>query len=193
MQEDMIDYGILAEALRIYERYGYQRITTPWLVSKEAIYATKPFDHRSFETFDGHLVASGEQGFIQMALDGLLAHDVKLMTITPCFRDDAIDEWHLRHFVKIELCWAYPKDSWQALVEMIENAGTVLRCLGAKTSVPMSTPPGIYDLVDERGIELGSYGIRKYKNFEWVFGTGLAEPRFSQAAKARFKERCGQI
>jgi len=30
-------------------------------------------------------------------------------------------------------------------------------------------------------IELGSYGIGSYENYKWVYGTGLAEPRLSQA------------
>lgn len=30
-------------------------------------------------------------------------------------------------------------------------------------------------------IEIGSYGIRQHDNFIWVYGTGLAEPRFSRA------------
>lgn len=37
-----------------------------------------------------------------------------------------------------------------------------------------------YDL-EINNIEVGSYGIRQYKNLFWVYGTGLAEPRFSQA------------
>jgi hypothetical protein len=35
-----------------------------------------------------------------------------------------------------------------------------------------------------KGYELGSYGIRKYKNlFQWVYGTGCAEPRLSIVEK----------
>jgi hypothetical protein len=43
-----------------------------------------------------------------------------------------------------------------------------------------------FDIVEETtGIELGSYGIRQYKNpeleydFTWIYGTGCAEPRLS--------------
>jgi hypothetical protein len=31
------------------------------------------------------------------------------------------------------------------------------------------------------GIEVGSYGKREFKNIKWIYGTGLAEPRFSIA------------
>ena len=38
-----------------------------------------------------------------------------------------------------------------------------------------------YDIVDlKNGIELGSYGIRQFKDYKWIFATGLAEPRFSK-------------
>ncbi len=40
----------------------------------------------------------------------------------------------------------------------------------------------MYDL-NYKGIELGSYGTRKYKDINWVFGTGLAEPRLSKVLK----------
>ena len=39
------------------------------------------------------------------------------------------------------------------------------------------------EMYDKNKIELGSYGTRKYKNIEWVFGTGLAEPRLSRVLK----------
>jgi hypothetical protein len=33
------------------------------------------------------------------------------------------------------------------------------------------------------GIELGSYGYRSYGRLHWIYGTGFAEPRFSQAVR----------
>lgn len=44
-----------------------------------------------------------------------------------------------------------------------------------------------YDLLLS-GIEVGSYGFREYKNNKWIYGTGLAEPRFSQAFEKFVKE-----
>lgn len=35
-----------------------------------------------------------------------------------------------------------------------------------------------YDIT-YKGIELGSYGMRKCEFLEWVYGTGCAEPRLS--------------
>jgi hypothetical protein len=30
------------------------------------------------------------------------------------------------------------------------------------------------------GFELGSYGVRQYHDITWIYGTGIAEPRFSK-------------
>lgn len=38
-----------------------------------------------------------------------------------------------------------------------------------------------YRLKVRANLELGSYGIGSYKDYKWVYGTGLAEPRLSQA------------
>ena len=45
----------------------------------------------------------------------------------------------------------------------------------------ISTDEG-YDIV-LNGIEVGSYGIRQHENLRWIYGTGIAEPRFSTALK----------
>lgn len=33
------------------------------------------------------------------------------------------------------------------------------------------------------GIEVGSYGGRQFNGFTWIYGTGCAEPRLSEALK----------
>lgn len=45
--------------------------------------------------------------------------------------------------------------------------------------IPQNVASGIQKDIVFRGIELGSYGIREHKYLKWVYGTGLAEPRFS--------------
>jgi hypothetical protein len=35
-----------------------------------------------------------------------------------------------------------------------------------------------YD-IECNGVELGSYGVRHFENIDWIYGTGLAEPRLS--------------
>ena len=41
------------------------------------------------------------------------------------------------------------------------------------------------DIVSEfGGFELGSYGIKKYNDFIWIYGTGCAEPRLTEVIKS---------
>jgi hypothetical protein len=53
--------------------------------------------------------------------------------------------------------------------------------------VPAESDKGPLDIVTPmdwtlNGVEIGSYGVRQYKNLvKWVYGTGLAEPRFTTA------------
>ena len=39
------------------------------------------------------------------------------------------------------------------------------------------------DLITMAGVELGSYGRRNHGGLNWVYGTGVAEPRLSQCVK----------
>lgn len=41
------------------------------------------------------------------------------------------------------------------------------------------TPQGIDLLIN--GVEVGSYGIRTLGGFSWIYGTGVALPRYTQA------------
>ena len=61
-----------------------------------------------------------------------------------------------------------------------------------------SVDPKIWHWVEERlfylsgditadGIELGSYGVRECEFVRWIYGTGLAEPRFSTLLKTQEK------
>ena len=46
----------------------------------------------------------------------------------------------------------------------------------------------IWDLeveINEQIFELGSYGFRKHQDLSWIFGTGLAEPRFSHVLETK--------
>ena len=59
----------------------------------------------------------------------------------------------------------------------------------AKVITPKSD--GVADL-EIAGIEVGSYGIRHHELVgHWAFGTGLAEPRYSQAM-GKYNEQMGK-
>ena len=194
----MIDYIKIAEAKKYYSDLGYIELEIPWLVDKEAYHATKPrwaadvvcyYEEGSaieneeesgwkITTKQGYLEASGEQGFLQWMLEGKMPFG-KFFCITPCFRQEAIqDEWHLPYFLKLELIRT-DRVGLSQLYGMISDAANFYyRYLPVEV---IETEKDTYDIVSANGlIELGSYGIRKYKQHSWVYGTGVAEPRLSQ-------------
>lgn len=169
----IIDFDRIAKAEKYYRECGYEKISVPWIVGQEAYSATKPSQAgRDFATLGGNLVASGEQGFLQLLLDGKKIN--KAQTTTPCFRDEKYDNLHHPYFMKTELI-----NTNGGLENMIDNAFLFFgQFLPVKTMV---MGKNMIDIVDRRSeIELGSYGIRTYKDFKWVYGTGLAEPRLTQ-------------
>jgi hypothetical protein len=181
-----IRWDWLAEAKDFYEALGYAYTDVPWVVRARTYYATKPpsaGEDLYIPEWHNYLCASGEQGLVESS--ARLLHK-KLQTITPCFRDEPqYDALHLPHFMKLELMVVLaPDDDPRAyLGQMLASAsrffGQKIAATDASTDV-FSTGPESYDITCN-GIEIGSYGIRALDDFRWVYGTGLAEPRFSQA------------
>lgn len=173
-----------ADAQAYYEKLGYENIEVPWFVSREATNSTIPFGSHPLSVFTspsgsvfsfGDLVGSGEQGFIQMLLDGKFSTG-KYQTITPCFRDEpVVDLIHRRAFLKLELIDLTDNRSSGAMLKQAQD----FHELYLDTAVQVNWDG--YDLTTKDGLELGSYGIRWYKDFHWVYGTGFAEPRVSYA------------
>lgn len=92
----------------------YEQIEVPWIVDEKIDEITRPNDKRTIfvkkkkrnnngTMFLGHMCASGEQGLIQLALEGSLKENNPYVTVTPCFRDDKEDELHSSDFLKVEL------------------------------------------------------------------------------------------
>ena len=185
-----IDWNLISEAVKYYTSIGYKYVEVPWIVSSEAIQAT--FNGTAPKTKDGLIVGSAEQSFIQMKLDGtfpFLHCGAKLVTVTPCFKNDEIDRIHSPFFMKVELININNNldDSDVRLQSFIKDAKTFFEMQNVVVD-SVKTESGVDLLID--GIEIGSYGIRSYNsqnrgNFNWVYGTGLAEPRFSIASTGR--------
>ena len=195
-------YEHLIDAIRYYERAGFKWLDVPWAVSREAILLTRPphiktepmsyaVDYEGWNPVQHlHPVASAEQSFLQMQMDAVAKGERmngSYVTMTPCFRNEPIiDELHLPYFMKVELI-SWDKTSREDLSKMIAGA----RLLFEKDlTVDVIhnhdlDPIGeiAYDIVTARSrIELGSYGIREHaKVGRWLYGTGLAEPRYSYA------------
>lgn len=173
----------LARAEAHYEGLGYIQRAVPWIVSDAAYCSTKPDGVLSYETIGGYLVGSAEQAFLQLLLQGeeLGRHQA----LTPCFRNEVHDEQHLPYFMKLELFDGIDVNR-NGLERMVEAALSYYSPLLPVEVVAVEN--GALDIVSREGIELGSYGIRTMRfegrDLSWVYGTGCAEPRLTQAVEA---------
>lgn len=205
-------YKNLLAAITYYERCGYKYVDVPWAVSPEALLLTRPshisappmtyvVDYQGFVPVHmgaacGYTspgtelcpVASAEQSFLQMKMDDP-NFGGKLVTMTPCFRNEPVlDELHHPYFMKVELI-NWDKTGREDMDKMIADARLLFE-ERLWVDVVHNTDPdplGVvaYDIVTTKtGIELGSYGIRTHPRIgRWLYGTGLAEPRYSQAVE----------
>lgn len=174
-----INYIKIADAIQYYERLGYKYIDVPWLVSDEAMQITSPQGPRFFSTFAGNLVASGEQSFLEIRNK---LTPGRYLCATPCFRDEPNHDYlHLQSFFKVELIKVLePDEDKECCVQtMAADAFFFFSMYGSpdykKTEIGID--------IELCGIEVGSYGYRKHGEFEWIYGTGVAEPRLSQVLR----------
>jgi hypothetical protein len=177
MEEGKINWKRLMSAIDYNNQFGYKFLDLDWCVDVETSAITKPDYKKDFYINDKVLVASAEQSFLQMIFDGELESG-KYCGITPCFRDEIPDELHLNYFMKVELIDTLNsnKNGLEQMIFCAENF--YKKYINIKT---IEIGDNLYDIETESGIELGSYGIRKTIVGDYVFGTGLAEPRLSKA------------
>lgn len=189
----MIDYQKIADAIKYYEKLGYKYIDVPWFVSLDNFLITRPQGARIFETFAGTLIASGEQSFLEIRTQ---LKPGKYQCVTPCFRDEKIkDDLHLQYFIKNELI-IIPENTWNRHLEkdlekMVNDAkdffvkyspnNLTFHFMCDKQYTDICIP---IDLLINN-IEVGSYGCRVWDGFCWIYGTGCAEPRLTQAIESK--------
>lgn len=176
-----INWQRLISALTFYKSHGYKYIDLDWSVNSEISEITKPVDKKDFFINGKALVASGEQSFLQMIKDGDLPNG-KYCGITPCFRDEhVLDELHQQYFMKVELIDTLQVNN-NSLMKILEICKEFF-----EKYIPVEIikiDKNSYDIIDcKNKIELGSYGLRRYENMEWLYITGLAEPRLSRVLK----------
>lgn len=193
-----IDYARLGRAIAYYENLGYKYVELDWTASPEAIAATCPNPDLAADVpLIGTLIGSAEQAFI----DEARAHwkpKGKYCACTPCFRvGDNRDIFHQEMFMKVEL-WRddvvdhYAKE--EMLSAMAEFAQNEMHSFPIWELKREDLEDGSADLI-LNGHEIGSFGVRELflgqseDPLRWVFGTGLAEPRFSMAMTARQPEK----
>jgi hypothetical protein len=202
MIPELLDFQYLLEAKNFYEDRGWKYIETPWVVSAEAMNITRPawVSALTQPTF----VASGEQSFLELALQKRLKPG-RWQTLTPCHRPqdgDAEDGIHFSQFYKLELMW-YKLEQMPAPADPIVVVTDVMDYCLSHWDLELLVKP----ITDEPRaecetwsacdleydwVELGSYGNRSHKTVgHWVYGTGLAEPRFSDLLRRNNVRRTG--
>lgn len=209
-----IDYGVISSAIAHYADLGYQRIEVPWWVTADVANITKPTgvpDSSNYKlSVNGKcLLASGEQAFLYLANKGQLPPG-KYQTVTPCFRNEEYDAEHSKQFMKLELIVLLSEDELasQDRVRVIANdalgffrgaSGLGVFCHTVSTGVKDPLAPAKTEQLDivmtvptennSIDVELGSYGARRTSFATWIYGTGVAEPRFSKTLR-RMKAAC---
>lgn len=185
----------LLDAVPFYEKAGYAYTDASWVVDPEVNAITKPAHIQDFRLLvkaanlqEVSLVASAEQSFLQKAKYQFDKFGARLrgkwQTVTPCFRnEDVLDELHHAYFMKLELInWGECRVGY--LHETIATAETYFRQFVNVDIIEndLKHEKG-FDIVTRKGrIELGSYGIRQHPDYGWwLYGTGVAEPRLTQA------------
>lgn len=183
-------YKNLIQASDYYSSNGFEYIDVPWLVEEEVSNITKPSHVENFHIKDKVLVASAEQSFLQLIVNNDLKPG-KYQTITPCFRNEPIlDDLHKQYFNKLELIQT-DDVSVKNLMNIIDICKNFFDNHLSVDIISTDNEGLSYDIVYSKfGIELGSYGIRstKFNNsqIDWIYATGLAEPRYSYVKKHQY-------
>jgi len=173
----MINYKILHDSIEYYEKAGFKRIEAPWTVSEYIDNITKPPGIISFQLKhnDKCLVASGEQSFLYLYLKEFLPLG-SYQCITPCYRLESFDFTHSKYFMKNELIKT-DVVNWAELTKITDTCLTFFKNYIPNVEI-VDTEDG-FD-IEYKGMELGSYGIRNCEFLEWIYATGVAEPRLSK-------------
>lgn len=179
-----IDWTLLSRAIGFYKDLDFKYRELSWFASPEAIKITLPVYCRTYDVADhGSLIGSAEQAFLELDTSERLGKG-KFIACTPCFRDEKRDLLHQTTFMKVELYQNIDVTEGN-LSWMMDIVSTFLRlCLLPYPNAVLRTEQTSvgWDLTIN-GVEVGSYGMRQHGALKWLYGTGIAEPRFSLAAK----------
>ncbi len=191
----MIDYKLLDDASKYYNSVAdFKRIESPWLVTKEISDITKPVNCSSYivkkdtEETEKVFVASGEQSLLYLINKGFFGNGGKFQTITPCMRNDSFDSTHTKYFIKLELMNFSTKgkmdieDVDYIVYEALNFFSSFTKGKYTQPKI-VSTGNDCFDIM-YKDVEIGSYGLRHTSFCSWVYGTGIAEPRFSRILRS---------
>lgn len=164
-----IDYMKIADACRYYECVGYKYFPVPWVVIDYFNDITRPpgnaqiyiHNMRPFSPYGQTLVGSAEQGFLSVYKE--LLPNTKYYSVTPCFRNEENYSNLVRpYFMKLELFIKEPTCAldWYFLQQKACNFFRQY----AEVEIDEINKNQIDLLVN--GIEVGSYGYRKFDNMK---------------------------
>jgi len=187
--ENNIDWSKIFNAYRYYEYCGFKNLNVDWTVPSEYVDVTKDSSIKGFFVDGLELIGSAEQAFIKMIDNQELEGDTRYMALSPCFRDEQIlDKLHRQYFMKLELIVLFESHFSQLALHDIIDICVKFFKQYLHVDV-IQTGEFQYDIVElKTGIELGSYGIRKWKNHTWIYATGIAEPRLSSVIEIAHNE-----
>lgn len=176
---NQINWARIGRAVDFYTSNGFRYVEVPWIVNDKYVQVTYPKDcpeNHAFQTSVGTLVGSAEQSFICLRDLGCFDENQLLVAVSPCFRDfQPDDKIHRTYFMKVEL---YSSNKHVLSNDLMLLAGTFFEKEGVTLEFKETDSVSDWEVA---GYEIGSYGNRKWNNFSWSYGTGLAEPRFSQS------------
>lgn len=185
-----INWLRMGEALEFYKDHGFKYIETPWItlnsinhITYEGLDAIRLVDEDFYQVNRKPafgLVGSAEQGFLQLRVHQNLP-DGWYVSTGPCFRDEAVlDKYHQKQFLKTELIRFGKEEEMNSSLDTIMSFANSFMSRFGKVDIDCFGDAQ-FDL-SINNIEVGSYGIRYHKKAGWwVYGTGLAEPRFTLA------------
>jgi len=184
-----IDYAMLGQAVSEYESRGYIYKECPWTVDERTIKLTIPNPAFAFRLAYGErpdtaalwsdganfLVGSAEQSFLSLDLP-----PAAYVGVSPCFRYEVEENILTRYmFMKVEL---FVTSDDVTLKRVMDDAYEVMSLLGNTSKITVVPTEEGFDFM-LGGVEIGSFGERITHDQAWIYGTGLALPRFA-AAKA---------
>lgn len=188
---------LLQTAIDFWVEFGAIYVDLPWLVEQEFAAATRPPGRRDVHSLHGRFVSSGEQSFLKLWAEGKLPETQLGYYVgwTPCMRDEeVIDELHQHGFMKAEFFMPVDHLSEQdqggklAALTFRQHlcfqavAAAALGCPRNKTPTTHRDPQGVSRVDLKLGdLKVGSYGIRKFRDRAYIYGTALALPGFLQA------------
>lgn len=173
----LLDYRYIVDAQEFYLEHNFEPIAVPWIVGIDAYTSTLPERVEHYATLGGFLVGSAEQSFIQLLTNG--EELGRVQAATPCFRSEDHDELHSPYFFKLELLDNELPMTKESVFSVLDTAREFFeRYLPTEVTDEGNSS---WDIISkDNGIELGSYGIRSYKEHQWIYGTGVALPRLQQ-------------